>query len=257
MRHDKPTGSSSVANGSLPSTRTVGEPRNWLASASSGVVISRCSTVRPRAAARCCRRSSATFQFGQPSKYSSSSFTGRFSRQLARRSNPLRGAGRPGGRKTPDATERRPRAFGAARSWRASLAGPRPSSTVCLHTQGVARSNPVRPALRRTENAPASAGAFSALSWSGSAPGHPMTGFRTSLTGSRTNVTESQGHSVAVHISCSRTCSRSWGRRDSYRPGSSGRHRSCTWAHRRRGPRPAPQVPGARPALPRPRECRR
>ncbi len=69
------TCSSPVANGSSPLTRTVGEPGNLSASASADVSTLRRSTVmslRPTVRIASPRRSSATFQFGPPSIWSSS-----------------------------------------------------------------------------------------------------------------------------------------------------------------------------------------
>ena len=73
-RQASPTGASGSENGSRPSTRTVGEPRNCAASASSGVETKTCSTAssgRPTATSAVRNRSSATCQFGQPAKYRS------------------------------------------------------------------------------------------------------------------------------------------------------------------------------------------
>ena len=66
--HASPVGSSSRANGSLPSTRIVGEPRKPVASASSDVfTMRRCRSMLPSSAS-VRSRSSAIFQCGQPSK---------------------------------------------------------------------------------------------------------------------------------------------------------------------------------------------
>jgi hypothetical protein len=73
------TGEPRSRNGSRPSISSVGEPRNWTASAASGVVTCRYSTSTSPRSARVrasWRRPSATRQCGQPSKYRSVTLTG-------------------------------------------------------------------------------------------------------------------------------------------------------------------------------------